>query len=80
LVSGIVIEAIVPVTVGFPDQAAYQRRPGGLDRVPPMFEPQISNYSDATILPWQTIVDDGTTNFFYFLACIGFLLLPFLAE
>jgi hypothetical protein len=74
------IEAIVPVTVGFPDQAAYQRRPGGLDRVPPMFEPQISNYSDATILPWQTIVDDATTNFFYFLACIGFLLLPFLAE
>jgi hypothetical protein len=73
-----VIEAAIPVAVGFVIQTAYQGWLHWLGRVPTNFGAQIATILTRLSLPWLTIASDAAIITFYALIYTGFLLLPFL--
>jgi hypothetical protein len=72
------IEATIPVVLGFAVQTAYQGWLHWLDRVPATFGGQIANIRSRISLPWPTIAGDAATIIFYALVYTGCLLFPFL--
>jgi Dolichyl-phosphate-mannose-protein mannosyltransferase len=72
------IEATIPVVLGFAVQTAYQGCLHWLDRIPPNFGKQIETLRTQLTLPWDIITGDAATIMFYIVVYTGFLLLPFL--